>query len=253
MNEITMFENKEFGTIRAFNINGQPYWVASEVAKALGYTDSSAARRRHCQGATKRPLLDKRGCEQDTYVIPESDVYRLIVHSKLPTAKRFEKWVFEEVLPTLRKQGTYSIQQKEGGEIEELRRDLVELKETVKGLATQLEQPHICSADPMPELSQRPCYDRRGEFMNYLLSTLCDMLNRPANKMLSIIYNKMQQDYGIDPNRVRQEYIKSHGGMEVSVFKAVCCDYHAAEAMSEIIVRSINYQLRPAYTVYENF
>ena len=107
MNGIQIFNNDEFGEVRILKEDGNFYFVASDVAKKLGYVNSSKAVNDHCKGVTKRYTLTKGG-NQELNFIPESDVYRLIVHSKLPAAERFEKWVFDEVLPSIRKTGSYN-------------------------------------------------------------------------------------------------------------------------------------------------
>lgn len=92
-------------------IDDKPYFCASDVAKALGYTNPNKAVNDHCRAITKRstPISGK---NQDINFIPEGDVYRLIIKSKLPSAEKFEAWVMDDVLPTLRKTGTYSIDTK---------------------------------------------------------------------------------------------------------------------------------------------
>lgn len=106
-NKIQIFNNPEFGNVRMIDDGGKVLFVASDVAKALGYSVPKDAVTAHCKGALKRRLLTNGG-EQEMKVIPEGDVYRLIVHSKLPTAQKFESWVFDEVLPTIRKHGMYA-------------------------------------------------------------------------------------------------------------------------------------------------
>lgn len=106
MNELKVFENTEFGEIRTINENGKVLFCGSDVAKALGYAVPKDAITAHCKGAVKRRLLTNGG-EQDVKFISEGDVYRLITHSKLPTAEKFEKWVFDDVLPTIRTTGGY--------------------------------------------------------------------------------------------------------------------------------------------------
>lgn len=103
---LKIFENAEFGQVRTTKINGQPYFMANDVAKALGYSIPKDAVTRHCKGAVKQRYLTEGG-EQEVKVIPESDIYRLIIKSKLPSAERFERWVMEEVLPSIRKNGGY--------------------------------------------------------------------------------------------------------------------------------------------------
>lgn len=104
--EIEIFKNEEFGKIRTALINDKPYFCANDVAKALGYKRTADAVSSHCKGSVKYRYLTNGG-EQETKFIPEGDVYRLITHSKLPAAEKFESWVFDEVLPTLRRTGGY--------------------------------------------------------------------------------------------------------------------------------------------------
>lgn len=108
MNEIQIFNNEEFGQVRTVEIDGKPYFVANDVARALGYAVPKDAVARHCKGALKRRYLTEGG-NQEMKVIPEGDLYRLITHSKLESAERFERWVFDEVLPTIRKTGSYEM------------------------------------------------------------------------------------------------------------------------------------------------
>lgn len=108
MNELLTFNNEEFGQVRTMMIDGKPYFVANDVAVALGYTIPKDAITRHCKGALKQRYLTAGGL-QEIKIIPEGDIYRLIVRSKLPSAERFEKWVFDELLPALRQTGSYSM------------------------------------------------------------------------------------------------------------------------------------------------
>lgn len=110
MNDIQIFNNSEFGQIRTLDENGSPLFCGKDIATALGYENATKAVRDHCRmdGGPKRyPIVDALGRTQEAVFISEGDVYRLIVHSKLPTAERFERWVFDDVLPTLRKHGAY--------------------------------------------------------------------------------------------------------------------------------------------------
>ena len=105
-NKMETFNSKEFGSVRIIEEGSKYLFCAQDVAKSLGYTNFRDAIRRHCKEVVKRDSLTKGGIQSLSY-IPEGDVYRLIVHSKLPSAERFEKWVFDEVLPTIRKHGAY--------------------------------------------------------------------------------------------------------------------------------------------------
>lgn len=106
MNELKIFENQEFGQVRTVVYNGKPYFVAIDVAKALGYSNPYDAVSRHCKGVVKHEVLTNGG-KQKVNIIPEGDMYRLITHSELPSAERFESWVFDEVLPSIRQTGGY--------------------------------------------------------------------------------------------------------------------------------------------------
>ena len=103
---IEIFNNEEFGRVRIIEENGSFLFCASDVAKALGYSNIHGTIKRHCRGVLKRYTPTSSGVQEISF-IPEGDVYRLIVHSKLPSAERFERWVFDEVLPALRKNGIY--------------------------------------------------------------------------------------------------------------------------------------------------
>lgn len=106
MNELKIFDNNEFGQIRVTDINGKPYFVANDIAKSLGYSSPKDAITRHCKGALKHRHLTKGG-NQEIKIIPEGDVYRLIIKSKLPKAQEFESWVMDDVLPQIRHTGGY--------------------------------------------------------------------------------------------------------------------------------------------------
>lgn len=110
MSNITRFFNPEFSfSVRAVEIDGEVYLVGRDVALALGYADTVNAIKQHCRGVAKHhPIPDNLGRMQETRILSEGDMYRLIVNSHLPTAEKFEAWVFDEVLPTIRKTGRYS-------------------------------------------------------------------------------------------------------------------------------------------------
>ena len=106
MNELQVFNNNEFGQLRTINIDGKDYFVGKDIALALGYKNTNDAISRHCKGVVKHEGLKINGSE--VALITEGDIYRLITHSKLPTAEKFEEWVFDEVLPSIRKHGMYA-------------------------------------------------------------------------------------------------------------------------------------------------
>ena len=103
-----IFNHKEFGELSILIINGKEYFPASRCAAILGYTNTRDAISRHCRGVVKHDIIDNLGRTQETNFIPEGDLYRLIIRSNLPKAEQFERWVFDEVLPSIRKFGLYA-------------------------------------------------------------------------------------------------------------------------------------------------
>lgn len=105
-NELQIFNNPEFGEIRTLEEGERVLFCASDVAKALGYSRPNDAVSAHCRATAKRstPISGKM---QEINFIPESDLYRLVFSSKLPTAEKFTDWVTDEILPTIRKHGAY--------------------------------------------------------------------------------------------------------------------------------------------------
>ena len=112
MATMQIFAFEETEEIRTLLINDEPYFVANDIAKVLGYKNPSDATNKHCKRSLKRWGSDSLGRRQEFKVIPESDMYRLIIKSNLPDAEKFENWVMEEVLPTIRKHGAYLTDEK---------------------------------------------------------------------------------------------------------------------------------------------
>lgn len=110
MKRLQIFNSPQFGDIRiVMNQHNEPMFVAGDIANALGYSKPNNAVSKHCKHATlKQGIIDNIGREQTMNIIPESDVYRLMMKSKLPEAERFQDWVFEDILPTIRKHGIYA-------------------------------------------------------------------------------------------------------------------------------------------------
>lgn len=107
LNELQIFQNEEFGQVRTVDVEGKTYFVANDVAKALGYSNPSKATNDHCKNAIKEWGNDSLGRPTEFKVIPEGDIYRLIIKSQLPSADKFERWIFDEVIPQIRQTGGY--------------------------------------------------------------------------------------------------------------------------------------------------
>lgn len=114
---ITTFNNEEFGNMRTLTIEGEPWFVGKDIAECLGYTNTKKAIRDHIDNEDKimgeqnvtPSITDSLGRKQYPTFINESGVYSLILSSKLESAKKFKRWVTSEVLPSLRKTGTYTV------------------------------------------------------------------------------------------------------------------------------------------------
>lgn len=131
-NAMQVFENNDFGQVRIIEDNGKLLFCGSDVAKALGYGNAPDALKRHCRSIVKHDTATAQGNKASMAFIPEGDVYRLITHSKLPSAERFEVWVFDEVLPSIRQHGGYLTPDK----VEEVLTN----PDTIIQLATQLKE-----------------------------------------------------------------------------------------------------------------
>lgn len=111
MNQLQTFNHSDFGNVRTITEGDVILFCGSDVAKALGYDQPQKAIERHSRYGTKRTIPHPQSQNKtiEMTFIPEGDLYRLVANSKLPGAVRFQSWVFDEVLPTVRKTGTYSL------------------------------------------------------------------------------------------------------------------------------------------------
>ena len=139
MNELQIFNSEEFGQVRTVEINGKPYFVGTDVAKALGYNNPRDAVSRHCRGVVKHDTPTSSGMQSMSY-INEGDLYRLIMKSKLPSAEKFESWVMDEVLPSIRKTGSYQKPMTTAEQIQLLAQGNIELKEKIDAVNDDLQE-----------------------------------------------------------------------------------------------------------------
>ena len=144
MNKLQTFNNEHFGQMRTLTENGTTFFCGSDVAKALGYARPNDAVSAHCRSTVKRRIATAQGNEAEMSFIPEGDVYRLITHSKLPAAEKFEHWVFDEVLPTVRQTGAYMTP-------ETIEKVLLN-PDTIISLATQIKELQAKVAESKPKV-----------------------------------------------------------------------------------------------------
>lgn len=153
MNELQIFSSNEFGEIRTIEIDSKPFFVATDVAMALGYANPRKAVKDHCKGVTKRDTPTSSGMQQMSY-INEGDLYRLIMKSKLPSAEKFENWVMNEVLPSIRKTGGYNKPLTTLEQIQLLAQGNTELSERVDRLENDMPL-YGCEIDEVQKLVKR--------------------------------------------------------------------------------------------------
>ena len=139
MNNLQVFRNEQFGEVRTIEEDGKILFCGSDCAKALGYTRPGKAIIDHCKGVLKRDTLTAGG-KQAVSFIPEGDLYRLITHSKLPAAEKFESWVFDEVLPSIRKHGGYIAGQETMSDDELMAKALLMAHSKIEEKDRQIEQ-----------------------------------------------------------------------------------------------------------------
>ena len=123
MNNLQIFRSADFGSIRTIEQDGKVLFCGRDVAAALGYANTKDALSKHCNSdgvAFRYPIRDSLGRTQEARFITEGDVYRLITHSRLPAAEQFERWVFDEVLPTIRRTGGYTMPEQHAQQITDL-------------------------------------------------------------------------------------------------------------------------------------
>jgi len=143
--KLLLFNSEEFGNIRTICEGDRILFCAKDVAEALGYSNPRKAVGDHCKGVTKRDTLTEGGVQSLSY-IPEGDVYRLIVGSKLPSAQRFETWLFDTVVPSIRKHGAYMT--------ESMLQKVLEHPELIMAMAEQLMQEYNRAEDLEATLQQ---------------------------------------------------------------------------------------------------
>lgn len=141
MNEVKIYNSEEFGNIRTVTIDNEPWFVGKDVATALGYADTFGALKKHIMDEDKLVCqIDSAGQKRDVTVINESGLYALIFGSKLESAKRFKHWVTSEVLPAIRKTGSYQNPMTTDQKIQLLAQGNVELTEKVNAIDKDLQE-----------------------------------------------------------------------------------------------------------------
>lgn len=140
-NQIQQFTHANGYALRTVEQDGNVYFVGKDAAIMLGYKDTVNALKQFCRGVVKRhPIVDSLGRTQEVRIISEPDFYRLVVNSKLPAAQEYERWVFEEVLPSIRRSGAYVASTGEESLEELMARALTAANEAIARQKARLEQ-----------------------------------------------------------------------------------------------------------------
>lgn len=211
-NELQVFINEKFGTIRSVLIDGEPYFVGKDIATALGYLKPQNAISKHVDedDSLKWGIIDSMGRSQETTVINESGLYSLIFGSKLDSAKDFKRWVTSEVLPSIRKHGIYAT----GNAIDEILNNpdamikvLTELKEE-RNQRIQLEKEN---ANLLPDAEMaRDIIKYTGM---YSLKEVADLIELGRTELCTLLRIKKvlskQTGYNLPLNKyIKQGYFK---------------------------------------------
>lgn len=192
--------------------NGEPLFVGKDVCDVLGYANPNKAMNDHCKGVTIRYPLQTAGGVQEFRVIAEPDVFRLIVRSTLPSAEKFEAWLFEEVLPTLRKTGSYAIKSQESGN------GMVEFR---KARAIDMTAK---AADMIFKMLPNLCHESKQTVLSGLLSRVAgyDVLPLPALEEHFMTAAEVGDHLGISANMVGR--IANQHGLKTDEFGKMFLD-----------------------------
>lgn len=200
MNELQIFNSEEFGNIRTVTIDNEPWFVGKDVATALGYADTFGALKKHIMDEDKLVCqIDSAGQKRDVTVINESGLYALIFGSKLESARRFKHWVTSEVLPAIRKTGSYQKPMTTDQKIQLLAQGNVELTEKIDKVDKDLQE---FKAD-MPLLALE-C-QRITRAKNQKVVPLMGGKNAPAYKNKSLMHkvysdvdSQLRREFGVN-------------------------------------------------------
>ena len=152
MNELQTFMNPDFGEVRTLEENGEPWFVGKDVADILGYRNGSRDINRHVDGEDRHKVMLFDGTQdKETTIINESGLYSLILSSKLPTAKKFKRWVTAEVLPAIRKTGGYIAGQENMTAEELMAKALMVAKKTLEEKEAELSRKQVENAIMAPK------------------------------------------------------------------------------------------------------
>lgn len=246
-NEIQIFNNPKFGNVRMIEENGNVLFCGNDVASALGYKSPKDAISTHCRGAVKRRLTDALGREQETVFIPEGDIYRLAARSKLPGADEFESWIFDEVLPSIRKTGGYQTKAMTTAQMFAMQAKVnLEQEQRLAALESRAERNEQTMQKTLDIFSAPAVIpDDWTSAMNHQINTLVEQYGGNHRKFRSDRYAELELETGVDlkcrqtrlRNRMRKNGATETECKQVSILQVISRDRKLRPAFEAIIRR----------------
>lgn len=198
MNELQIFNNEEFGSVRTITKDNEPMFCLADVCKALELEQVSRVKSRLKEdGVTNSKVIDRLGREQEATFINESNLYKVIFHSRKPSAERFTDWVTDEVIPSIRKTGSYAVQMTTGEQIQLLAQGNVELNQRVDKVEDKVrsledDMPlYGCEIDEVQKRVRRKGVDVLGGKNSEAYHD-----GSIRSKVYSDIYSQLKREYG---------------------------------------------------------
>lgn len=206
-NNLQVFNNAEFGQVRTIINEDKILFCASDVAKALGYRNYNDAVNKHCRAIVKcdTPISGK---IQAINFIHEGDIYRLIIRSKLPTAEKFESWVFDEVLPSIRKTGSYAIENNNNKDLKLRRLNIMEENARARRLKAENDRAKLWL-----ELSEKTNRERVKQISEaYTANTLAGqrVLALPKVEKMTYSAEDIGKIFGVSASKIGRIANKHH-------------------------------------------
>lgn len=259
MNDLQIFNNPEFGEIRAVEVDGEPWLAGKDVAAALGYKDAVNALKAHVDDEDKRGWrITTPSGEQQMTIINEIGVYSLIFSSKLESAKKFKRWVIAEVLPAIRRQGAYiapgaspqsvdaaalqAVMQPFAAAMDALTTAVQTLTQRMDGLEQR--QGEMKALPAGGEVSQTPGIASQKRWMravNEKLDLLSAKYSKPHSAVLHKIYQDMEGELEIVMADERYRVMEEQGLEKCSMLAAIFYD----EDLRDYFQRYVDYNLSP--------
>lgn len=214
MNELQIFNNPDFGEVRTLEENGTVLFCGNDVATALGYAVPRKALFDHCRGVLKRNVPHPQSPDKtiEMSFIPESDLYRLVFSSKLPTAERFTDWVTEEILPSIRKTGVYVSPQVDSGMMFQIAEAMAKKEQQIKQLTAEAEYQRQLIAEYEPKLQYLDTIlESTGTMLTTQIAADYDLTARRLNNILheAGIQHKVNGQWILYRKHMNKGYTKS--------------------------------------------